>query len=446
LSLKEVPDDQLIDEAKKAESTGRLDAWETLCKNDPLRALRGLEAHAKAGKWDAWAWRPFLWAGQTRQDAESAASVARLLLDMPEEGLLEISSAAVSWLNENVEMIDDSLLLPLWDSIAEASMLGPTATPSNDIFSDALNSPAGRLAEVLLKKLVRCQGSEELPVGIQERFNKLIGAPDRFGLLARVRLAAEASILFEREPLWTTEKIIPLFDWSSYDAPAVWAARKYSNNIGSPQLFELTKAAFLDLFGRTDVPDEDIKIFAEWIVVIMLTNQSGNLQYPLTAVEARSALRRAGAKVLWIVAHRLAFEMEQAPPEQKFVKWKSIVGPVFESVWPLDEELQISATAFKLVQILCASGDAFRDAVNVILPFVRSGDTNFSTNVYSIAEADDLVYASSPRRVLDLLFVLVGDSAAGRVYNLGKALDRIRTHDPQLANTRKFQKLLSLAG
>src|SRR6266498_2942413 len=112
--------------------------------------------------------------------------------------------------------------------------------------TDSLNAPPGRLAEVLIKRITRGADGEEMPDAIRQRFDTLASASGRFGELARVRFAAEVSLLFERAPIWTAERIIPLFDWNSPDAANVWNARKYSNYIGSPRLFELTKASFLE--------------------------------------------------------------------------------------------------------------------------------------------------------------------------------------------------------
>ncbi len=122
--LKDVRDDQLVDEAKKvAEAADFLegDAWQALCQTDPQRALRGLEAQAKEGKWQSWAWHPFLWAGQKIQGSDSVARIAQLLLDWPQEQFPAIASAASWWLNEKVKELDDSLLWPLWDRIEEAA-------------------------------------------------------------------------------------------------------------------------------------------------------------------------------------------------------------------------------------------------------------------------------------------------------------------------------------
>jgi hypothetical protein len=277
------------------------------------------------------------------------------------------------------------------------------------------------------------------------RFDRLVDAPGKQGMLARVRLARDVPFLFARAPNWTKSKLLPHFEWSSPDAADVWSARKYSSVIGSPELFGLTKKPFLELFGRNNLPDEDLRTFAEWLAAILTVNQTEGAGYPLTPIEARSALRRAGAKALSSVGHRLASEMESAKPEDKTNFWRTVVGPVFQALWPLDVELQTSASTFKLVQILCATGEAFPEAVDVILPFIQPDDPGSQTTVYSIAEASDSLYKAAPSKMLDLIAAVVGEALPGSVYALGKALSRLRAIDPNLADTRKFQKLLTYA-
>jgi hypothetical protein len=162
----------------------------------------------------------------------------------------------------------------------------------------------------------------------------------------------------------------------------------------------------------------------------MLANQAENAGYPLTPAEARSALRRAGPVSLNDVGHRLAVYMQKAKPEDKVATWRNVVGPVFESIWPLDIELQTPATIFKLVQILRASGAAFPAAAEAIIPFVRAEDPRQHTSVYTIADADEVLYTISPDKVLDLLAAAVGNAPAHTVFSLGKALDRVRGHCP----------------
>jgi len=314
----------------------------------------------------------------------------------------------------------------------------------SDRYTVSLNHPSGHLTEVLLMKLGGGPVGGKIPDSLRVRLDKLISAPGEFGQLVRVRLAKDVSFLFERAPEWTKEKIVPLFDWSSPDAAAAWSARKYANYIGSPVLFGLTKHPFLELFGRADISDEDLRVFGEWLAVIMIANQSDGAGYPITQTEARSALRQAGVRILPSVGHRLAVEMESAGSDEKITRWGEVVGPVFRAMWPLDVELQTSTTTFKLVQILLATGPAFPEAVEVIIPFIRPDDPQHPTSIHSISTANDDLYSASPDRMLDLVAAVVGEAPVRSAYGLGKTLERVREHAPPLADIRKFQRLRSL--
>jgi hypothetical protein len=253
------------------------------------------------------------------------------------------------------------------------------------------------------------------------------------------------AFLYDHAPNWTTSRIIPLFDWSSPDAASVWSARKYSSYIGSPKLFGLVKQSFLKIFGRNDTPAEDLRTFSEWLTTILIVNHGNNAGYPLLDTEARSALRRAGESAMSSVGRRLAVEMGSATPEQKIKRWQTVVGPVFRAIWPLDVELQTSAATFQLVQILLATGDAFPEAADIIIPFIRPDDPRTHTTIFSIAEASDALFRAAPSKMLDLIAAVVGEALPGSVYALGKALTRLRAADQSLADTRKFQKLLACA-
>ncbi len=314
-----------------------------------------------------------------------------------------------------------------------------------DALTDALNDPAGQLAGILLNKVVK-EENGELPKDLRERLDKLIDAPGRPGKLARVRLAPEVPFLFDRAPNWTSMKLLPIFDWStSPDALDAWSSRKYSRWIGSPELFGRLKKSFMEIFNRSDVPAEDKRVFGDWLAALLIANHTDKASYPLTAVEARGALRRAGPEAMASVGHRLAGEMERAKEAEKIEQWRKVVGPVFKGIWPLDVDLQTSATTFKLVQILRATGEAFPEAAETIIPFVRPEDRQGHTTIFSLSQEPDSFYETAPEKVLDLLSAIVGDAAPGSVYSLGSTLSRLQHLAPGLASTRKFQRLMIAA-
>lgn len=314
----------------------------------------------------------------------------------------------------------------------------------SDVFTEALNAPAGRLAEVLLKRFVR-EVDGALPSDLQDRLDKLVDAAGKPGVLGRVRLACDVPFLFDYAPQWTTRKLLPIFDWSSPDAGFAWSSRKYSKWIGSPELFGLLKKPFFEIFERNDIPAEEMRIFADWLAAILIANQANAARYPLTGNEARGLLRRSGPEAMASVGHRLAIETKRPTPAEEAERWQSVVGPVFQAIWPLDVELQTSATAFKLVQLLLATGDAFPKAADIIIPFIRPEEKQAHTAVYSITQAPIEFFQAAPSKVLDLLTAVVGDAAPASVYMLNGALSRLKEVAPDLIKARKFQKLQGYA-
>ena len=238
--------------------------------------------------------------------------------------------------------------------------------------------------------------------------------------------------------------MLPSFNWTSTDAPAMWSARKYSN-IGSHELFSLTKQPFLALFSRPDTPDDDLNAFSEWLVVILIANQSGTSNYDLTPNEVRSVLRHAGPSTLSSFASHLAMTLRSARAEDRAWVWKKSVGPVFEGAWPLDVELQTAEATRQLVEMLLATGSAFGEAATTILPFNRPEDPRQYMSVYSISEANAELYGVAPEKMLDLLSAVAGGAADRTIYGLDKALDKLKEKAPQLVKEKKFQKLAAQA-
>jgi hypothetical protein len=335
-------------------------------------------------------------------------------------------------------------LWKLWDRIADVAERVPEEPirEDRDVLTDALNDPAGRLAEIVMKDLPARQ-KVRVSRQVTRRLDRLVMAGGAFGRLARARMAAEVSLLFERIPDWTAEKLLPVFDWSSPEAGAAWSAHSYSSYIGSADLVRLTKVPFLKLFARLDIPLELKRQYASWLTTIALANQGDGATYPITGKEIRTALRRAGSEVLSSVAHRLAIAMGETTRDTKVNTWRKIVGPVFQAIWPLDIDLQSSTATFDLVQILCAAGPALAEASAVVVPFIQPDRDNHIA-IFSVSEEKEDFYEPAPAAVLDLLVALVGDARPSSIPHLRTALDKVEAAEPSLRGSAKFQRLLRL--
>lgn len=446
--LESVAPDQLVAAALQAKSEEDFldgDSWQAFSQSHPAKAFEGIELAKAESEWIENVWRHFLWSANKIADIPILNRIAKRLARWPKAAPFdEVSGGAAWWLDEVADKLDDETLWPAWELVFARSPRR-TEVLNDDPFGTALNDAAGHLASILLKKIPQGEIDKDLPQQLLARYDRLVTEEGVFGLLVRVRFAAAIAFLFERAPDWSTKHIVPKFFWNSPEAGAMWSARKYSNHIGSSKLFELTKQPFLEMFDRNDVGEEDIRVFSDWLGLILIVNQLGRADYPLIPSEARTALRRAGHSSLSSFAHRLAIEMESAKDNEKVHMWTDIIGPVFKGAWPLDIELQSSKETFKLVQLLRATGDAFPEAVEVILPFVRAEDPRGHTSIYSLSQAGSSFYALAPEKMLELLSAVVGDAPPQSIYGLRTALVKLSNADPKLVQTKRFQKLESRA-
>jgi hypothetical protein len=126
-----VSDSELVSEAKRVATEANFmdgDKWQALCLSDPDRALRGLDAAAAAGDWATAFWEQLLWSRSAYADSGSETRIAQLLLEWPVGAFALVSAAASSWLNEHAKTLPNDRLWPLWDRIADASLIETAET------------------------------------------------------------------------------------------------------------------------------------------------------------------------------------------------------------------------------------------------------------------------------------------------------------------------------
>ncbi len=126
-----VPDSKLVSEAKKIAINADFrdgDNWQALCLSDPDRALRGLDAAAAEEDWTTGFWEQLLWSRSAYADSGTEMRAAQLLLEWPAGTFALVSAAASSWLHEHAKTLSNELLWPLWDRIADVSLIETAET------------------------------------------------------------------------------------------------------------------------------------------------------------------------------------------------------------------------------------------------------------------------------------------------------------------------------
>jgi len=124
--LKDVTDGELVAKARQIAAPAAFmegDSWRGLCLGDPDRALRGLDAAATNGDWPKDYWEQLLWSRTAYADARTEQKISELLLRWPTDSFNAIAAAASSWLDGRAKTLPDALFWPLWDLIADASLI-----------------------------------------------------------------------------------------------------------------------------------------------------------------------------------------------------------------------------------------------------------------------------------------------------------------------------------
>jgi hypothetical protein len=254
--LSGIADDRLVREATRLQAERYFaegDLWSVFCRADLDRALRGLRASAEAGNWDAKAWESFLWAAHQKGEMQFHRELADALLQAPTFAVRLFLAAAVAWLQQRREMLSDPdqtggpRYFRLWDKLADiAYSVAPNDDPEQseqDLIDGSLSAPGGKLAWTLYDSLVASEPKQGCGFGqeLGPRFEQLVEAPGKPGLLARVVLSQHIAYVDWVDPAWTAEKLVhasrgPTLTLRYFGQPGLAAisARRASSTPSSP--------------------------------------------------------------------------------------------------------------------------------------------------------------------------------------------------------------------
>jgi NAD-dependent SIR2 family protein deacetylase len=386
--LETVADDALVKEAMRLQRERHFeegDVWRVFCSADPYRALRGLKLDGDADNWQPEAWRNLIWAAVEKGEPEFQFELADLFLRMPDAPLVELLPSITSWLQRRRELLSATdraggpRFLRLWDRFADLTYANaaPTdAEPVNDrdILTSALNEPGGVLAWTLLDALSAPKPLRGAGLGAEltPRFSRVVGAAGRAGLLARVYLMRALAYFDAIDAGWTEAHLQPLLAWDQPESLALW--KSYSQGqTGSARLFNTLKSGLLQAFERHDLSDHEYEGLVAQILSVGIGHRQGEAaDYNLTTAEIKRALTMGPPAVRQNASWNFWRMMGEADgvPKDKAERWRTIHGPLFRDIWPLDAGLRSEATTRNLVHMAQECESAFPEAVEAILDLI----------------------------------------------------------------------------
>ena len=302
--------------------------------------------------------------------------------------------------------------------------------------TDALNHPAGKLAEAALTRLRKYEPKTGtgIPVEVRSYFDAIANDPD--GHLGRVMLATRLYYLFAIDPDWTTEHLISRLNaGQSQDAADLWSAYGWSPSIG-PNLLAAFKEPFLQILrNETLVGQKHGNLISLFMTVCM------EAPGELTEEEILSVVDTFSENSLTTLLGSLKKQLTGKNMERGVI-WQDKVYPWLRDHWPRAAVRNTAGTSEAILGLLAECGEAFPEAAEWALEFLRPFE---GWGLNRLGEKGHAVeYPDSMLRVLDGV-VDANVLLSHKRHSLLDILDALVAANSGMAEDLQFQKLYQIA-
>jgi hypothetical protein len=412
----------------------------------PVRALAALHLAAKGGEYPEWAWRTFLTAETRKSDSPRLVLLtARRLLSYPRKEVSGLIHPFSDWalnVSNALSRRDESVFFKLVGRIADIIRADRTSghsaiirgTRDHDWATEALNAPAGKIAQALFnapstKGLSKGQGLTEdwlkhanalLALGGEPRCHALVIFCHNFVWLNFV--AAE----------WTETNLAPVLQGDSGDdRDAAWAGFFWAAKIPPPSLYRKLKGALMRIATTKAISKRSHEqVLAGMLLVGWAAPDPETGQCYISNEEMRDLLLAADEEfrshVLW-QAERWA-EHEDEQPE---IRWSEKVEVLLEDVWPrqvLAKTPQISA---RLCNFVFSDKDRFVRRAAIVLPLLSKAEGD-SIMLPNLRKSEDNIVDIYPEQTLAMLDAILPENAGAWPYGIESTIERIGKADGRL--------------
>lgn len=375
-----------------------------------------------------------------------------ILGKLPDKSLQsrKVANAIVDfWRKSPVMSLPKDRYLEIWDRIWVAFAKDPSEERDpKDAVGYAINDPAGKLTEELLKYLwpkdAKVGGG--IPQELADRLERMVRRTDHHIIDASsVIVASRTEILNAVAPEFAKQNVLPLLSWDGNpNAAAYWSAFLWPARI-SPDLFKLIEADCITALQSPDQFDDDN--YKRLCQIFLLAS----MEFKATSEKSvRDILEQIGDKGLEHMSSFLRHRMLNSKEDAENY-WHQTVKPWIETHWPRDAAKQTSHTMEDFAMVAVYSNAGFSKALKWLENNGLLGQTpTASTILFSLKKREtntheDFKDSSTlperfPQEVLHLLWIVrpfQWDHGYAK-----EILDRVTEAKPALAQTAEYQSVV----
>jgi hypothetical protein len=287
-----------------------------------------------------------------------------ILGKLPDKSLQsqKVANAIVEfWRKSPVRSVPKEKYLEIWDRIWEAFAKDPSKERDpKEAVGYAINDPAGKLTEELLKYLwpndAKVGGG--IPQELADRLQKIVQRTNHKSIDASsVIVASRADVLYAVAPEFAKQYVLPLLSWEANpSAASYWSAFLWPARI-SPDFFKLVERDLLAALRSADrFAEKYYKTLCEMFLL-------GSMEYKaLSEKSVRDILDDIGAKGLEHISSFLRHRMLNSK-EDASSYWLNTIKPWIDLHWPRDAATQTSHTMQDFAIIAVYSNASFPKAL-----------------------------------------------------------------------------------
>ena len=415
------------------------DDWRQRCRDHFATSACALYALTREDFWPTNRWCEALqvWS-EEKHRKRSWRYIAPVLVNVPDAVLQALAPTVSDWLQAISETFKDQAaheahFFELVERILALNIEDDINT--GDLFGQAINHPVGHVTQALLNWWYR--GSLEDGQGLHEKLKEIFTrfcdtSSGRFRH-ARVLLATHVIGLFRVDRHWTTQHLLPLFNWQIYqqEARAAWQGFLWSPRLYRP-LIEALKPAFLDTATHYEKLGEYPEQYA-----VLLASAALDRGDTFTKAELASATRWLPANGLHNTAQALVRALESAG-NQRANYWSNRVAPYLREIWPHTCDTISPEISESFGRLCVAAQDKFPEALAQLQDWLQAAEYPDSL-VHWLYKAD--LCGNFPKEALDFLSRVVGKQKQRPPRDLKDCLETIESASPELKADQRFKRL-----
>ena len=454
-SLLDEPLGILLDKA--AEASGhkykRLesDPFKGLVFDKPVRSFLALVVAAKRKNYPEWAWRTFLNPEARKSDKPRFTSIiAERLCRIPSEAMGEFLLSVSDWFLGSVGVLAPNyprLLKRLWDKIilvlksdeekGSSSIVRGSEEP--DWATEALNSPAGKLAQALMDDPSKAElkigtGFPEPWIKCVEDLLALKGDARRYAL---VMFTFNLNWFFAIDPSWTEANLIFALQKEGQDQDAVWAGVFWSARIPDKELYQILKPHLLGLASKkSPTRHHHVHILSGFLLAGWGTiNQQTGERYIADGEMHQVLLNTDEAfrlQILW--------QLKGWSSKENKGQWRKKLPVFLGEVWPRDKKVKSPKISIALLELVFSDTVNPSEIADVVLPLISRANLEH-VGLHSLRAAENSIIDRLPEKILALLFAILPDDAAAWPYTIEEVLERIGVVAPPLLRDSRLVEL-----